>query len=178
MILSIHPKFFRILAILLALGLLLPALQAAWPLIFSIDVSPSTPQTNPDLAAAQAGVQAFYQLDYRESAETWAARVCDLSTAAGCQAMRLGLLPMVRAEVERHQVVTGSMVQPVALLEDRGNIRVWQLLVTLNHPWPGLSQASQPVLAEVAQESGTWQLHRILFVQENARFDEQEVGNE
>jgi len=58
------------------------------------------------------------------------------------------------------------MVEPIRLISDTDQNRVWQVHVSLDHPWAGLDTSSQDVDVEVAVVDGKWLMNRILFEQE------------
>jgi hypothetical protein len=134
-----------------------------------VSSTPTQAAQPPDAQAAVKALTAFYTLDYTEPAAQWQARVCALSTPAGCQLIQSLFAPAVRQVVEANQVKTGCTVQAVRMVESDGATRIWQMEVTLNNPWPS-EKATTPVYAEVAQANGVWLLNRILFDQEAARF--------
>jgi hypothetical protein len=128
-----------------------------------VSSTPTQAAQPPDAQAAVKALTAFYTLDYTEPAAQWQARVCALSTPAGCQLIQSLFAPAVRQVVEANQVKTGCTVQAVRMVESDGATRIWQMEVTLN-------KSTTPVYAEVAQANGVWLLNRILFDQEAARF--------
>jgi hypothetical protein len=121
----------------------------------------------PDVKAAIAAVTAFYTLDYTEPVDQWQGRVCALTTPDGCQIIQALFAPAVRQVVEDNQVKTGCTVQPLHLVEDKGDTRTWLMEVSLDNPWPGEKPTTQ-VYAEVARINGNWLLNHILFDQEAA----------
>ena len=71
---------------------------------------------------------------------------------------------------EKTQIQTSCTVEPIRLISDTDQNRVWQVHVSLDHPWSGLgSVTSQDVYVEVADVSGKWLMNRILFEQEVQR---------
>ena len=76
---------------------------------------------------------------------------------------------MVQVMMKKHQIQTSCTVEPIRLISDTNQNRVWQVHVSLDHPWPGLNASSQDVYVEVAAVSGKWLMNRILFDQEVQR---------
>jgi hypothetical protein len=126
---------------------------------------------SPDAMAAVKGVNEFYTLDFKESPEKWLLRVCGFTTDEGCRAVEEFFAPSVRAAVDQNRIHTYAFVQPVQLLLDNGDHRIWKLEVTLTNPWnEGPEGMRQDVYAEVANEGRKWLLNRILFEQEVTNF--------
>jgi hypothetical protein len=61
-------------------------------------------------------------------------------------------------------------VIPIRLVSENGNVHLWQVRVTLTHPWPGLDKPVQDVFVEVEKVKDSWLLNRILFQQEASQF--------
>ena len=164
----IHPKARKALIIILILSVFSIVLLSLHSVIFPHPVvTESSPA--PDAQAAVNAASAFYTLDYTVSPELWISNVCALSTNEGCDAIRGFFAPAVQDRVQSLQIQTGCTVQPIRLVEDEGDIRTWQVSVTLDHPWSGLEKATQDVFVEVANNHGVWLMNRILFVQEVER---------
>jgi hypothetical protein len=164
-----HPKARKILiAILITslLAIIMLSLRSAifpHPLVSETDLAP-------DMQAAVDAVTAFYTLDYTSFRELWISNVCAYATDQGCDAIRSFFVPIIQAQVQDKKVQTGCNVQPIRLVEDHGDIRIWQVSVTLDHPWVGLKAPTQDVFIEVAKVHGRWLMNRILFEQEIERF--------
>ncbi len=123
-----------------------------------------------DAMAAVNGVTAFYTLDYTEPPNLWSSRVCAYATKKGCEAIREFFAPSVQAAVDQYQVQTYAMVEPVQMMADFEDRRIWKLEVTMTNPWNEETVGTQDVYAEVEKEDGEWLLSRILFEQEVVRF--------
>src|SRR5688572_16889937 len=129
------------------------------------------PALPPDAMAAVKGATAFYTLDYTEPPNLWPLRVCGYTTEQGCQAIREYFAPSVQAAIDQYRVQTHAFVEPVQLMVDDGDRRIWKLEVILTNPWTeGSEGMHQDVYAEVAKEGGRWLLNRILFEQEIDQF--------
>lgn len=128
------------------------------------------PAIPPDAMAAVDGVTAFYTLDYTEPPNLWPLRVCTYATEKGCEAIREFFAPSVQAAVDQYRVQTYAMVEPVQVMVDAGDRRIWKLEVTLTNPWSEDTLGTQNVYAEVEKEGGKWLLSRVLFEQEIAQF--------
>jgi|APFre7841882654_1041346.scaffolds.fasta_scaffold01762_12 hypothetical protein len=162
---SIQPKVKKILITLGEVVLLVIAFFAFLPL-FHKTSSEIPSGVSPDAQAAVDAVTAFYTLDYTETPDLWATRVCTLTTEAGCRAIRGFYGPAVEKMVQENQIQTGCNVIPLHLISEQGNIRMWQVSVSLDHPWSGLDQPVQDAFAEVENVNGLWLMNRILFQQE------------
>ena len=162
---SFHPKAKKILIILGAIAVLGIVIFAALPFFHKHPVVPAQ-CTSPDAQAAIDAATAFYTLDYTADPDLWATRVCAHTTEAGCRAIRDFFAPTVEAMVMENQVQTTCTVTPVHLVSEDGSIRVWQVTVTINNPWPGLENPVQDAFVEVEELNGIWLMNRILFQQE------------
>jgi hypothetical protein len=162
---SFHPKAKKVLIILGAIAVLGIAIFAALPLFHKNPVVPAQ-GTLPDAQAAVDAAAAFYTLDYTADPDLWATRVCTHTTEAGCRAIQGFFAPTVEAMVMENQVQTTCTVTPVHQVSNEGSIRVWQVTVTINNPWPGLENPVQDAFVEVEEVNGIWLMNRILFQQE------------
>jgi len=164
-----YPEARKFLIAILVTGLLAIIFLS---LRSAILTHPSVSETGmaPDAQAAVNAVIAFYTLDYTASPELWISNVCAYATDQGCNAIRLFFAPTIQTQVQRNQIQTGCSVQPIRVVEDAGNIRIWQVSVTLDHPWADLKAPTQDVLVEVEKVHSGWLMNRILFEQEIERF--------
>jgi len=166
---NIHPKAKRILIILTVFAIIGIGWLAILPQLFPAPVEQQE-EIAADTDTVISAISAFYTLDYTESSELWAARVCTYATEAGCQAIRNFHAPIVHASVQKYQVQTGCAVEPLEVIEQAGTLHTWRVRVTLEHPWSALESPTLDVLVEMQQVGGRWLLNRILFEQEEARF--------
>jgi hypothetical protein len=165
----IIPKKLKIILItLLVIVLLLIGFLAIHPLPAPLAPATATGMT-PDAQAAVNAVSSFYTLNYTAGIDLWATRVCATATDAGCRAIRGYFAPAVDAMMIKHQIQTSCTVMPVRLISEAKQNRVWQVRVSLDHPWPGLNTSSQDVYVEMANVNGKWLMNRILFEQEQER---------
>ena len=162
---SINPKAKKILIMLGVSAVLGIAIFATLPMLHKNPVVPAQ-GTSPDAQAAVDAATAFYTLDYTADPDLWATRVCAHTTEAGCRAIQGFFAPTVEVLVMENQVQTTCTVTPVHLVSEDGSIRVWQVTVTINNPWPGLENPVQDAFVEVEELSGIWLMNRILFQQE------------
>ena len=164
-----HPKIKTFLLTLMAVLLVAITSLAVRNRFFSV----SAPKVNIPLADQQAainGAGAFYNLDYEESSDVWSERVCTRSTTKGCEIVKSYFAPTIHELVSKHRIKTGCQVKAIHLVEDNGEIRIWQLQVNLDSPWDRLESAAQNVYVEVSLVKGQWLMNRILFNQEIKRF--------
>lgn len=158
----------KIILITLAAALLFIGILALRPLFIP---RPEVSETGfpADAQAAVNAATAFYTLDYTEDSDLWAARLCTYTTEAGCLVIQNYFSPVVWAMVQKNQIQSGCTVEPVRLVADKGDIHIWQVIVSMDNPWPGLADPVQDVFVEIEKVSGRWLLNRILFEQEIER---------
>jgi len=137
---------------------------------FLVTKSQNNVQIPADAMAAVSGVTAFYTLDYTEPPDLWASRVCAHTTGKGCEAIREFFAPSIKAAIDQYRVQTYAMVEPVQMMADFEDQRIWKLEVTMSNPWNEETVGTQDVYAEVEMEDGEWLLSRILFEQEISQF--------
>jgi hypothetical protein len=161
-------KVLKILIVLLVVVILMIGFLAIHPLPAPTLSATATGMT-PDAQAAVNAVTAFYTLNYTAGIDLWVTHVCATTTEAGCQAIKGYFAPAVQDMMKKHQIQTSCTVEPIRLISDTDQNRVWQVHVSLDHPWSGLNASSQDVYVEVADVSGKWLMNRILFQQEIQR---------
>ncbi len=130
-------------------------------------------------AAAVAGAQAFYTVDYTTGPDRWAARLCALSTRAACELYQNTIAPFLWADFNTARTVVSAEVnQPVLLAEELADSRsdapmqVWQVLVSLSAPWPqGDGQTSFPAHVLVVREDEQWKFERFLLNDELVKYN-------
>jgi len=131
-------------------------------------------QVDPTASAgdvAAAAVSEFYTFHYSEGMDRWAGRVCDLSTADGCQITKNLYGPLFWEGVLKNRVTTDAVAVPVEVVHEENiglvEAQLWRLDVTLSDPWEGV-EPTQTVYAQVIRETNLkpWQFVRILFHQE------------
>lgn len=166
---AIHPKAKKVLLIIAAVAIMAIATLAILPLLHKDSVAPAV-AVSPDAQAAVDAATAFYTLDYSVDSDLWATRVCTHTTDAGCRAVRIFYAPAISAMVLDNQVVTTCTVLPIQLVSEKGNIRIWQVSVTIQNPWPELESPVQDAYVEVEKIDGIWLMNRILFQQEADQF--------
>jgi hypothetical protein len=166
---AINPKARKALILIVILAVIAIVLLSLHSVIFRI---PEVSETGaaPDAQAAVGAVTAFYTLDYTSFPELWLSNVCSFSTNQGCNAVRSFFAPLIQNQVQNYHAQTGCSALPVRLVEDNGDIRVWQISVTLDHPRMSLDTATQDVFVEVEKVQSRWLMSRIMFKQEIERF--------
>jgi hypothetical protein len=128
--------------------------------------------------AALAGVETFYSVDYHDSQDVWAARLCALSTEPACDFYQNTVAPFLWPDFEASQsLVTTEASGAVMLAEEvastRGDtpMQVWQVAVNLSSPWPqGDGQTSFPAYVLVVREENGWKFERFLLEDELAKY--------
>jgi hypothetical protein len=165
----LNPKVKKVLIAILILVLVAIVFLVLRPALLA-EPAVSANQQTPDALAAVDAVTAFYTLDSAESSELWAARVCAYASEQGCAIVRTYFAPTIQILLQENSIQTGCTVLPVRMAAEDGDKRIWQLSVTLDHPWENLDTQTQTVFVEMAQGSGQWLMNRILFEQEAERF--------
>ncbi len=128
--------------------------------------------------AALEGVKAFYSVDYRESQDLWAARLCRVGTQPACNFYQNTVAPSIWPAFETsHTVVTAEasgakkLVDEIAATRNNAPMQVWQVSVKLSAPWPqGNGETSFPAQVLVVRESSGWKFERLLLKDELAKF--------
>ncbi len=128
----------------------------------------------PAQAAALAGAQAFYTLDYRSGQQAWLDQLCAVSTSTGCTMDQNVFVPALWPQLEAAKTVTTVQVSVQGKVVDQadplGNapLQVWRLGIRLSAPWPVQKQpqTSFQALALVMRENGAWKFERFLTEEE------------
>ena len=129
-------------------------------------------------SAAQAGVQAFYAVDYTTGPDRWAARLCALSTQLACELYQNTFAPFLWTEfITAKTIVTAEVTNPILVAEPAVGgesdtpMQIWQMTVMLSAPWPqGDGQTSFPAHVLVVREGEQWKFERFLLKDELARY--------
>lgn len=167
---QIHQKAKKVLIAILILTLIAIVFLALRPALFPRHETLATTPVQ-DAQAAVNAVTAFYTLDYTESPDVWAARVCAYATEEGCAIVRSYFAPAMQSLLQVNFIQTGCTALPVRLVEDAEDKRIWQIEATLDHPWMGLDTQTQMVFVEMSWEDNQWLMNRILFEQEVDRLN-------
>ena len=121
-------------------------------------------------AAAVAGAQAFYSVDYQKGKQTWLDQLCTVSTSAGCTMDQNVFVPALWPQLEAAKTSTTVQVSAQEKVLDQVNPlgdvpqQVWKLSIQLSAPWPAQEQplTSFPALALVMRENAAWKFERFL----------------
>jgi len=143
------------------------------PLFQDKQIPAAGPALSQDAQAAIAGVSAFYTIDYTESAEQWADRVCTTTTHEGCIFARGYVAAAVHATAEKYFVQTSCTVLPVELVDndEAHMVRIWKMQVTLSNPWPTVEQTHTAYVAVGYDENfQEWRMQHVLFEQEAHKY--------
>jgi hypothetical protein len=123
----------------------------------------------PDAQAAVKGVSTFYTIDYHETADQWADRLCKvLDSDTDCHASRVYLAPSVYSTAQKYSIETTCSVLPVGLVSDKvqdgREYRVWEMQATLSKVWPGMPGPAI-IYAEVVLDpaSQKWAMTHVLL---------------
>jgi uncharacterized protein (DUF736 family) len=169
------PTFLPILLVAIILAALAgwAIAQFVVPLFQDKQIPAAGPALSRDAQAAIAGVSAFYTIDYTESAEQWADRVCTTTTDEGCIFSKGYFAAAVHATAEKYSVQTSCTVLPVELVDndEARMLRVWKMQVTLSNPWPAIEQTYIVYVAvEYDENLQEWRMQRVLFEQEAQKY--------
>jgi len=124
-----------------------------------------SPEEHEASAAVVAGVEAFFQVDYREGMDAWLERFCSVSSDAGCQFAKAGARGLWK-RYEAVQTVTSAKATPLALIRETSNEQIWQVAIQLSKPLPGSEKTEEEAYAIAVQENGAWKFDRFLMEQE------------
>lgn len=126
-----------------------------------------TPAAQDDLAAAAAvsGVQEIYTLDYQAGREEWLARICAVSTPAGCQLFTTGA-DMIWAGYLENSTVVEAEVTPVEKSVESASEQVWLVSIKLSAALPGNSKIEDTDYAVVVWTQEGWKFDRFLLDEE------------
>ncbi|PWB50538.1 MAG: hypothetical protein C3F13_16430 [Anaerolineales bacterium] len=148
---------------------LLPSRQAAQQPVAAASLS--TPDADlPAQAAAVAGAQAFYSVDYQMGKQAWLDQLCAVSTNIGCTMDQNVFVPALWPQLESGKTSTSVKVSAQEKVLDQVNPlvdvpqQVWKLAIQLSEPWPAQETplTSFPALALVVRENGVWKFERFL----------------
>ena len=121
-------------------------------------------------AAAVAGAQAFYTVDYQNGKQAWLDQMCAVSTNIGCtmdqNVFVLALWPQLEAAKTSTTVQVSAQEKVFDQINPLGDVpqQVWKLEIQLSAPWPAQEQplTSFPALALVMRENAVWKFERFL----------------
>lgn len=186
----ISKRTFIIILLIIALGVL--AIWWAPKLLGNLEYGAVEPQavipmpqalsSNGDSqaqAAALAGAQAFYSVDYQAGYQAWLDRLCSLSTETGCIVYQNVIGPNFWVEIEQAKTVMTATVtaeekvrEQIAVSRGNAPMQVWRIQVELSSPLPQQKdpQTKFPALALVIQEKGEWKFERFLSEEEALAF--------
>lgn len=130
-------------------------------------------------AAAVAGAQAFYTVDYQNGKQVWLDQLCAVSTSSGCTIDQNVFVPALWPQLEATKTSTTVQVSAKEKVLDQVNPlssvpqQVWKLGIQLSAPWPAQEQPLTifPALALVMRENGGWKFERFLTEDEANAFE-------
>ena len=147
-----------VLGVITAAGILL---IQNWPFGKESDMDKSID----DSLASSAAVfttQNVFQIDYREGHDAWLKRICEQSTPAGCDLIKMGAEGMWEKYLDTKSVISAT-VQPISKLADNGSEQVWKLDITLSSPLPGSNKTKDSAYVAMAKSDGAWKFDRFLM---------------
>lgn len=145
---AISKKVRIFLIVLFFVALLSIAVLAIHPALPARPASTAS-ATSPDAQAAINAATAFYTLNYTVGIDLWVTRVCATATDAGCQAIQGYFAPAVQEMMKKHQIQTACTVEPVRLVADSNQTRIWQGVTYFLTP-----EGIDGTLAFIAEHSG------------------------
>ena len=136
-------------------------------------------------AAAVAGAQAFYNVDYQKGKQAWLDQLCEVSTRTGCAMDQNVFVPALWSQLEAAKTSTTVQVSAQMKVLDQvsplGDVpqQVWKLDIQLSAPWPAQEQplTSFPALALVMRENAAWKFERFL-TEDEAQALENKAGQQ
>ena len=128
--------------------------------------------------AALAGVEAFYSVDYHDSQDLWAARLCAVSSQAACGFYQNSAAPYLWTGFKSARTVVSAQASAAQKLADiaaytdtNAPMQVWQVEMKLSAPWPqGDGRTAFPAYVLVAKEGDSWKFERLLLEDELAQY--------
>jgi hypothetical protein len=116
-------------------------------------------------SAVVAGVEAFFNVDYREGKDAWLARFCSTSTKAGCLFAESGSTNLWKRYTDIKTIVTAE-VAPKTLIRQTKDEQVWLVSIQLSQPLPGSEKTQDEAYVIAIRENGSWKFDRFLLNQE------------
>ena len=151
-----------LIALIILLGLF--AFKAFTEGRFTPTPTPSVDDTQAS-AAAIAGTQAFFQVNYQEGIDAWLNRFCATSTDGGCLFVKSGSAGLWKRFVDA-KTVTTAIVVPQARIKQTVNEQVWKVSVELAEPLPGSEKKLDMAYVVVARVKDSWKFDRFLLDEE------------
>lgn len=157
----------NIQAILIMAFVLITCILVIDHLPISVHENSSDNLVEPDPAstAAVAALKAFFQVDYRQGQDGWLAQVCELSTPAGCELLRLTADPMW-AKFQAEETMVDATVQAEKNLKVSNTEQVWQMSIHLSAPLPGSNKTEDNAYISLVSTSDGWKFDRFLLAPE------------
>lgn len=152
-----------------------PEIQA----LASNPIETPTDEDSAAQAAALAGAQSFYTLDYRQGQQAWLDELCRVSTQTGCVVYQNVIVPNLWPALEDGQTVTtvkanveGKVSEQTASTRGDAPMQIWRLQIELSAPWPVQQEPETSFLALslVIKEDGVWKFERFLTEEEVQTF--------
>jgi len=128
--------------------------------------------------AAVQGAQVFYSVDFKESPEKWAARLCAMSTGQGCTFYEQIAPTLWQAFLNNQTVVTAEVQAVGKVFEGKASARenvlmqVWEVSVVLSSAWPQSTNGATSFAAYVLvmRTQTGWKFERLLMDAEAERY--------
>jgi hypothetical protein len=154
---------FAMILILLAVG--------GWYATRTIIVAPVLPTLTPNsddvlaAAAAVAGVEAFFNVDYQTRQEAWLTQFCAVTSDGGCQFAKLGAAAMWK-KYQTAKTVTSASAQPEQKVKQTSTEQVWRLRIQLSAALPGTTKTVDTAYALAVHTESGWKFERFLMPEE------------
>jgi hypothetical protein len=116
-------------------------------------------------AAATAGTEAFFNINYEQGKETWLKGICAVSSESGCQYFTSGS-DLLWKRFADFQTVTQGKAQLLSKARSTDSEQVWQISVTLSQPLPGSEKTSDEAYVLVVRVNDDWKFDRFLTEKE------------
>ena len=115
--------------------------------------------------AVEAGVKAFFTVNYEEGKAVWLERFCSSSTQSGCLFASSGSTSLWRRYTEMKTVTTAD-VTPKTLVRRSETEQVWLVTIQLSQPLPGSEKTHDEAYVIAVRENNDWKFDRFLLSQE------------
>lgn len=126
--------------------------------------------------AAVNGTQAFFNLNSQSGKDAWLAKLCEISTQAGCSLYKLGANKLWQSlggkpfDIQAQAKAIQKVNEGKASSRKDAATQVWKVQVQLNQPLPGSDKTSDTAFVLVVVEQGDWKFERFLTPTEAERF--------
>ncbi len=166
--------FISIVVMILIVTVIVLLNLADFPALFPADAS-----SQEDVAASEAAtiaVERIFSVDYREGKEAWLARICEVSSIAGCELLASGSDAMWE-KFQKEKTVVGAARYGMKKLGERAGEQVWKVEITLSGSLPGSDKSEDSAYVLLVNQEEGWKFDRFLLPQEIQLFSDVDEGS-